>query len=360
MLRAGAWLAGGAGYHVPMKAIVHNRYGNPDAVLALADIPMPAMGDRDVLVGVRAASVNPDVWHVVTGKPYVLRLMGSGLMRPKQPVPGIDVAGVVEAVGRDVSRFRPGDAVFGESHGGIQWVNGGAFAEYAAVPQDTLALKPDNVTFAQAAAAAASGYIALTNLRAAAPIRPGQRVLVNGAGGGVGSIALQIAKAGGAHVTGVDRAGKLDMIRTLGADEVIDFMQTDFRKGGERYDLIVDVASNLSIADGKRLLTPAGTHVFIGHDHFGNAAGPVLGSVPRALAHLLRGAFAGPSRAPSPMPGKQDVMMTLADLMRAGKLTPVIDTVFELERIHEAMRYLQSGNACGRIVLAPRGESAVR
>lgn len=344
-----------------MKAVLQSRYGDPGAVLAISDLPVPAIGDRDVLVHVRATSVHPDVWHVVTGKPYVLRLMGAGLGRPKQPVPGIDVAGVVEAVGRDVTRFRPGDTVFGESHAGIQWVNGGAFAEYAAVPQGTLALKPDNVTFEQAAAVAASGYIALTNLREAAPIQPGQRVLVNGAGGGVGSIALQIAKASGARVTGVDRAGKLDMIRSLGADETIDCRQADLTRRGERYDVIVDVASNLSIADGKRMLTPTGTHIFIGHDHFGHAAGPVLGSVPRALAHLVRGLFARPSRERSPMPGKQEVMTTLADLMRTGKLTPVIDTAYELGRVHEAMRYLQSGTACGRIVLTPwRGDSDVR
>jgi NADPH:quinone reductase-like Zn-dependent oxidoreductase len=351
----------GAGYHAPVKAVLQSRYGDPDAVLAISDIPVPPLGDDDVLVHVRATSVHPDVWHVVTGKPYVLRLMGGGLGRPKQAVPGIDVAGVVEAVGRGVTRFRPGDAVFGESHAGIQWINGGAFAEYAAVPQGTLALKPDNVTFEQAAAVAASGYIALTNLGEAAPIQPGQRVLVNGAGGGVGGIALQLAKASGARVTGVDRAGKLDMIRTLGADETIDCRQADLTKRAERYDVIVDVASNLTIAEGKRMLTPNGSHIFIGHDHFGQAAGPVLGSVPRALAHLVRGLFARPSRERSPRPGKQEVMTTLADLMSAGKLTPVIDSAFELERVHDAMRHLKSGNACGRIVLTPwRGEPNVR
>jgi NADPH:quinone reductase-like Zn-dependent oxidoreductase len=344
-----------------MKAVHQSRYGDPDAVLSISDIAVPTIGDHEVLVHVRAASVHPDVWHVVTGKPYVLRLMGGGLIRPRQPVPGIDVAGVIEAVGRAVTRFRPGDAVFGESHPGIQWLNGGAFAEYAAVPQDTIALKPDNVTFEQAAAVAASGYIALTNLREAAPIQPGQRVLVNGAGGSVGSIALQFAKARGARVTGVDRAGKLDMLRSLGADETIDYRQSDITKRGERYDLIVDVASNLSIAEGKRLLTAGGSHIFIGHDHFGQAAGPVLGSVPRALAHLVRGLFARPARERSPMPGKQEVMETLADLMRNGKLTPVIDTAFELGQVREAMHHLQSGDACGRIVLTPwPGEPLVR
>jgi NADPH:quinone reductase-like Zn-dependent oxidoreductase len=336
-----------------MKAVVQNRYGSPDAVLELCDIPMPAIGDNDVLVRVRAASVHPDVWHVVTGLPYVLRLMGAGLVRPKQPVPGTDLAGIVEAVGRDVARFQPGDAVFGESHGGFQWVNGGAFAEYAAVPQGALARKPDNVTFEQAAAAAASGFIALANLRQAAPVQPGQRVLINGAGGGVGSIAIQLAKARGAHVTGVDRAEKLDMIRTLGADEVIDYTQGDFTRRGDRYDVIVDVASNLSSADCKRMLTPTGTHVFIGHDHYGNAAGRVLGGLPRAVAHLARGAFARRSSVHSSMPSKQDVMTTLADLMETGKITPVIDSAFALDRVREAMRHLMTGRARGKIVVTP-------
>jgi NADPH:quinone reductase-like Zn-dependent oxidoreductase len=336
-----------------MKAVVQARYGNPDTVLQLCDIPIPTIGDNDVLVRVRAASVHPDIWHVVTGRPYVLRLMGSGLTRPKQPVPGIDLAGTVEAVGRDVARYRPGDAVFGESHAGIQWVNGGAFAEYAAVPQETLAHKPGNVTFEQAAAVAASGYIAVSNFKEAAPIQPGQRVLVNGAGGGVGSIALQLAKAGGAHVTGVDRAEKLGLLHSLGADEAIDYRQADFTTLGERYDVIFDVASNLSIADGKRALAPGGTHIFIGHDHYGNAAGPVLGSVPRALAHLVRGAFARRSRPRLSMPSKQDVMATLANLLQTGKLTPVIDSAFTLDRVHEAMRLLQTGRASGRIVLTP-------
>ena len=341
-----------------MKAVFQERYGNPDEVLELRDIPAPTIGVKDVLVRVRAASVHPDVWHVVTGRPYVLRLMGAGLIRPKQPVPGTDLSGLVEAVGRDVTRFRPGDAVFGESHAGIQWVNGGAFAEYAAVPQDTLAHKPDNVTFEQAAAVATSGFIAVANLKQAGPIQAGQRVLVNGAGGGVGGIALQLAKAGGAHVTGVDRGEKLDMILSLGADQVIDYTQADFTTLGERYEIIFDVASNLSMADCKRVLTPTGTHIFIGHDHYGAAAGRMLGSLPRALAHVAGGLFARQSRASFSMPGKQDVMMTLAHLLQAGKVTPVIERAFAFERIHEAMRYLQAGSARGRIVLTPGGSTA--
>ena len=242
-----------------MKAVVQYKYGSPDDVLALREINKPVAGDDEVLVSVRAASVHPDVWHVVTGRPYVLRLMGAGVLKPKNPVPGTDVAGRVESIGKGVTRFRPGDEVFGETHTRLQWHNGGAFAEYVSVPQDALALKPANVTFEQASAVPTSGFIALHNLRGEGQIRSGQRVLINGAGGGVGTIALQLAKAYGAHVTGVDGTRKMEMIRSLGADYVIDYTQEDFTRRGERYDLILDVASNLSLSACQRALCPPGS-----------------------------------------------------------------------------------------------------
>jgi NADPH:quinone reductase-like Zn-dependent oxidoreductase len=186
-------------------------------------MPVPAVGAGDVRVRVRAASLHPDVWHVVTGRPAVLRLMGAGRTRPRQPIPGTDMAGVVEAVGPQVTRFRPGDAVFGETIPAMQWVNGGAFAEYVSVPEHLLALKPANVTFEQAASVPTAGYIALLNLPDLRQVGPGRRVLVNGAGGGVGTLVVQIAKAHGAHVTAVDTAGKLPMLRALGADVVVDY-----------------------------------------------------------------------------------------------------------------------------------------
>jgi NADPH:quinone reductase-like Zn-dependent oxidoreductase len=188
-----------------MKAIVQDKYGSPDVVLQLREIDRPVVGDDEVLVRVRAASVHPDVWHVVTGRPYVLRLMGAGVSKPKSPVPGTDVAGVVESVGKDVTRFGPGDEVFGDTRIELQWRNGGAFAEYVSVPQDALALKPNGITFEQAAAVPTSGFIALLNLENGRLIQPGQSVLVNGAGGGVGTIAVQLAKAYGARVTGARR-----------------------------------------------------------------------------------------------------------------------------------------------------------
>jgi NADPH:quinone reductase-like Zn-dependent oxidoreductase len=201
-----------------MKAIVQEKYGSPYD-LALREVDRPLIGDDDVLVRVHAASVHPDVWHVVIGRPYVLRLMGAGFSKPKNPIPGTDMAGIVESVGKAVTRYRQGDGVFGETIATHQWTNGGAFAEYVSVREDWLALKPGNVTFEQAAAVPTSGFIALHNLRDASQVGPGRKVLINGAGGGVGALALQFAKAHGAHVTAVDSTNKLSMLRSLGADE---------------------------------------------------------------------------------------------------------------------------------------------
>ena len=281
-----------------MKAIVQDRYGPPEDVLKLREIEKPGIGNDEVLVRVRGASVHADVWHVVTGWPSVLRLMGAGVLRPKNPVPGTDGAGTVEAVGRNVTRFRPGDEVFGETHMKFQWVNGGAFAEFVSVPQDALALKPRGVSFAEAASLPTSGLIALCNLQVGGQIQPGQRVLVNGAGGGVGTIAVQLAKAYGAHVTGVDYAEKMEMLRSLGADHVIDYTREDFTTSGEQYDLILDVASNLSLKACKGSLAPGGIYVLIGHDHYGKGAGRILGSLPRFFTLLALSPFV--SQLPTP------------------------------------------------------------
>jgi NADPH:quinone reductase-like Zn-dependent oxidoreductase len=337
-----------------MKAIVQDKYGSPDEVLKLREIDKPTVGYDEVLVRVCAASVHPDVWHVVTGRPYILRLIGSGLRKPKNPVPGTDVAGLVESVGKDVMRFAPGDEVFGESRRGSQWENGGAFAEYVSVPQDNLAVKPDRITFEQAAAVPTSGSIALLNLCAGGQIQPGHRVLINGAGGGVGSIAVQLAKAYGARVTGVDSAKKLEMVRLLGAEHVIDYTQEDFTRCGERYDLILDIASNLSFSDCKRILTPEGKYVRIGHDHFGAMGSRAFGSLPSFFKLLARSRFDSqlprlnfsPSR-------KKDTMAALKEFLEAGKLTPVIDRTYPLSDIIEAMSYMQEGQVRGKIVIIP-------
>ena len=255
-----------------MLAIVQDSYGSAD-VLQLREIPTPVVGDREVLVRVRAASVHPDVWHVLTGRPYVLRIMGARVRRPRNRVPGTDVAGRVEGVGRSATRFRPGDEVFGECVRGHQWHNGGAFAEYVAVRERELARKPARLTFERAAAVPTSGLLAMQGVRDQGGVQAGQRVLVNGAGGGVGSFAVQLANASGAVVTGVDVAEKLDVVRAAGADRVIDATHEDFTRTGARYDLIVDVPGNRPISECRRALTPSGTYVLIGHDGFGPRPG---------------------------------------------------------------------------------------
>ncbi|NTW60880.1 MAG: NAD(P)-dependent alcohol dehydrogenase [Nitrospirae bacterium] len=337
-----------------MKAIIQDSYGLPNDVLRLREIDLPAIGDDDVLVRVRAASVHADIWHVVTGRPYVLRLMGGGFSRPKNPVPGTDMAGTVEAVGRNVTRFRPGDEVFGETVKANQWTNGGAFAEYVSVRHDALEHKPRNISFEQAAGVPTSGLIVLNNLRGARRIRPGQRVLINGAAGGVGSLAVQIAKAAGAVVTGVDSAAKLDLVRSLGADRVIDYTKEDFTRSGERYDLIIDVASTLSLADSRRALAPTGVYILIGHDHYGKAGRRVLGSLPRFFLLAAISPFV-------PQLGKmffepldrRKAMPVLKELLEAGRLTPVVDRTFPLSEVPAAIGYLQEGTARGKIVVVP-------
>lgn len=335
-----------------MQAIVQDEYGSPDEVLRLRDIDRPVAGDHHVLVRVRAASVHPDVWHVVTGRPYVLRLLGVGLRRPKSPVPGTDLAGHVDAVGKHVTRFQPGDEVFGESHLEIQWRNGGAFAEYASVPEDALAMKPAGISFEQAAAVPTSGFIALHNLKTEGRIQAGQNVVINGAGGGVGTIAVQLAKAFGARVTGVDSAEKLELVRSLGADQVIDYTREDFTARDERYDLILDVASNLSLSSCKRALTPKGVYVLIGHDHFGSVGSRTFGSLPHFLKIQLLSLFVRQlPRLSTSLPSKKDTMATLKGLLETGQLTPAVDRTFPLDRVPEAMRYLQAGRARGKVVI---------
>ncbi|MAG35740.1 MAG: NAD(P)-dependent alcohol dehydrogenase [Dehalococcoidia bacterium] len=335
-----------------MKAMVQYRYGIPAEVLELREIAKPVVKDDEVLVRVRAASLHPDVWHVVSGRPYALRLMGAGLRRPKHSVPGTDVAGHVEAVGQHVTQFQQGDAVFGESTKGHQWTNGGAYAEYVAVPRESLALKPAGITFEQAATVPTSGFIALSGLRHEGQVQPGQRVLINGAGGGVGALAVQLAKAYGAAVTGVDSTGKLDLIRSLGADHVIDYTQEDFTQRGERYDLILDVPGNHSFSQCRRALTPEGTYVLIGHDHFGAAGGRWLGSLPRVFKLTVMSAFVSQLPALSfSVPSKQDAMAVLSEFLDAGKITPVVARTFPLKELPTAIRYLEEGHAQGKIVI---------
>src|SRR3990172_7673662 len=336
-----------------MKAMVQERYGSP-ADLELREVDQPVAGDDDVLVRVCAASIHPDVWHVVSGRPYVLRLMGAGFSNPKNPIPGTDVAGLVESVGKNVIRFRSGDPVFGETIVTHQWIHGGAFAEYVSVHQDLLAPKPDHVTLEQAASVPTSGFIALLNLRGVREWPPGQRVLINGAGGGVGALALQITKAYGAHVTAVDSTTKLGMLRALGADEVVDYTREDFTRRGVRYDLIFDVPGNYPFSACRRALKPDGRYVLIGHERFGASGKRVFGLIPHFLTLMVFSRFARQLRGPGlPMPSKKEAIAVLRELLEARKITPVIDSTYRLSEVPKALRHMIEDELQGKVIITP-------
>jgi len=336
-----------------MKAIVQRRYGRPENVLELRDIAKPDLGDDQVLVRVHAASMHPDVWHVVNGWPYALRLMGSGLLKPRQSVPGTDIAGRVEAVGKKTTRFQPGDEVFGEIVKGHQWKNAGAYAEYAAVRESALALKPENITFEQAAAVPTSGLIAFQGIHRDGQVQPGQNVLINGAGGAVGTFAVQIAKAAGAHVTAVDGTDKLDMLQSIGADLVIDYTKDDFTQDGERYDLILDIPGNRSFDDLKRVLGDDGRYVIIGHDNYGASGNRLFGgTIGRVLKLQLFAPFGRRPRDRDATTATEEPFAVLTQLIEAGQIMPVIDKTFPLSEVAQAIRYLEAGNAKGKIVIA--------
>jgi NADPH:quinone reductase-like Zn-dependent oxidoreductase len=333
-----------------MKAIVQERYGASD-VFELREIERPTIKDDEVLVRVHAASVHADVWHAMRGIPYVLRFMGSGVRRPKHRVPGTDLAGVVESVGGSVTRFRPGDEVFGQSLLANLWRNGGALAEYAAVPEAMLQLKPARLTFEQAAAVPTSGSLAVQHVRDEGRTQPGQTVLINGAGGAVGSFAVQLAKAYGAHVTGVDATGKLDMLRSIGADEVLDYTKEDFTRRDERYDFVLDIAGNHPWTEAKRALTPAGTYVLSGFDQYGASGHRWFGSLGRFAKLILISPFVNQLHPFRGAKDPGDRLVVLKELIEAGKITPVIDRTFPLSGVPEAIRYLESGHARGKIVI---------
>ncbi len=333
-----------------MKAIVQNRYGTAN-VLELREIERPIAEDDEMLVRVRAASIHADVWHVMRGVPFVLRFMGAGVRRPKNLVPGTDLAGQVESVGKDVSRFQPGDEVFGQSLVANLWRHGGAFAEYAAVPASRFEAKPAGLSFEHAAAVPTSGSIAVQGVRDEGRVQAGQRVLIDGAGGAVGTFAVQIAKAYGAEVTGVDAPAKLDVLRSIGADRVLDYTEVDFTRGGERYDVILDIAGNHPWPDIRRAITPEGTYVLIGHDHYGASGHRWFGSLGRFGKLLVTSPFV---RQVHPFRGAKDPgdrLIVMKELIESGRVTPVIDRTFPLSQVPEAMRYLESGRAVGKVVI---------
>ncbi len=333
-----------------MKAIVQDRYGSAD-VLALREIDRPTPSSQEVLVRVHAASVHADVWHAMRGVPYVLRVMGSGVRAPKHHVPGTDMAGVVESVGATVTRFRPGDEVFGQSIRANLWRNGGAFAEYASAPESMLELKPTSLTFEQAAAVPTSGSLAVQHVRDEGRVRSGQTVLVNGAGGAVGTFAVQLAKAYGARVTGIDAPEKLDMLRSIGADHVLDYTKEDFTELGERYDFILDIVGNHPWSRCRHALAPDGTYVLSGFDQYGSSGHRWFGSLGHFAKLILISPFVShlhPFRGTKD-PG--DRLVVLKEFIDAGELTPVIDRAFPLSQVPEAIRYLETGRARGKIII---------
>jgi NADPH:quinone reductase-like Zn-dependent oxidoreductase len=320
-----------------MKAIVRDAYGSVD-VLRLAEIDPPVADEVEVLVRVHAAGVDQGVWHLMTGTPYVMRLAGFGLRAPKNPLLGYDVAGRVEAVGAQMTVFRPGDEVFGTCRG--------SFAEYAVARADRLASKPDNVSFEQAAAVPISGYAALQAVREHGSVRVGQRVLIIGAGGGVGSFAVQLAKAYGAEVTGVCSTAKTELVRSIGADYVIDYTREDFADGRNRYDVILDIAGNRSLSQLRRALTPRGTLVIVGAEDAGNWLGVRRQLRATALSPFVRqklGTFISKERGAD--------LEELRTLLEAGTITPVVDRTFPLDLVPEAIRCLRDGRAGGKIVI---------
>ena len=321
-----------------MKAIVQDKYGSPD-VLELKEIDKPVAKDDEVLVRVHAASINAADWHLLRGMPYIMRVMGNGLLRPKTVVRGRDVAGKVEAVGKNVTQFQPSDEVYAE-------VDTGSFAEYTCVSEDVLGLKPTNLTLEQAATVPLAANTALQGLRDRGQIQPEQKVLINGAGGGVGTFAVQLAKSFGADVTGVCSTTKVDLVRSIGADEVIDYTQEDFTQNGRRYDLVFDLVANRSLADCRRALTPKGTLVLSGGE-----GGPWLGPFGLILNAVVMSPFSSQSLRPFLARQSKEDLQVLKELIEAGKVKPVIDKTYPLSEVPEAIRYLEEGHARGKVVI---------
>lgn len=322
-----------------MKAVIYSNYGSPD-VLRLEEMEKPVAADKEVLIKVRAASVNSLDWHLLRGTPYFVRLM-AGLRKPKEARLGVDVAGQVEAVGSKVTQFKPGDAVCGSCRG--------AFAEYVCVSESALVLKPVHLTFEQAAAVPVAGFTALQGLRDKGKIRPGQKVLINGAAGGVGTFAVQIAKALGAEVTGVCSTRNLEMVRTLGADWAIDYTREDFTQSGQRYDLIFECVGNHSFLACRRVLNPEG--IYIGCGGGGPEIKWMIGHLAVMIVGQVFSRFVSQKSVGFIAKANQEDLNCLCQMMEAGKITPVIDRSYRLSETSAAIRYLEAGHARGKVVL---------
>ncbi len=320
-----------------MKALVQDRYGSAD-VLALREIAKPEPGNGEILVRVHAIGIDPGIWHITAGEPYLVRVMGFGLRRPKNQVRG-DIAGRVEAVGADVAGFQPGDEVLGTSPG--------CLAEYTCGRADRFVLKPANLSFEQAAALPVSGYTALQGLRDNGRVRPGDKVLIIGAAGGVGTYAVQLAKAFGAHVTGVCSTAKADLVRSIGADEVIDYTTEDVTAGTRRYDLILDTAGNRPVSRLRRVLVPKGTLVLVGAESGARWTGGIgrllrAGLLSLLVSQNLRGFLAKENPAD---------LQILRQYVEDGKVTPVIDRIYPFDEAQDAIRYVRKGHSAGKVVV---------
>jgi len=317
-----------------MRAIVYEKYGPPE-VLQLKEVEKPTPKEDEILVKVHAASVNYPDWAFVRGEPFMVRLTGSGLLKPKNTILGADIAGRIEAVGRNAKQFQPGDEVFGD----ISECGFGGFAEYVSVPENALALKPTNITFEEAAVVPQAATTALQGLRDKGQIQPGQKVLINGASGGIGTFAVQIAKSFGAKVTGVCSTRKMDMVRSIGADQVIDYTQEDFTQKEQRYDLIIDIVANRSVSDYTRALSPKGNYVAIAFNPSSLFLGPLIS--------MTGGKKVGSLLA---KPSVKDLVF-MKELLEAGKVVPVIDRRYPLSEVAEAVRHYGERHAKGKIVI---------
>jgi NADPH:quinone reductase-like Zn-dependent oxidoreductase len=323
-----------------MKAIVRDKYRSPD-VLELRDIAKPVIKDDEVLVRVRAASGKTDSWDIPAALRYIGRMIVR-LRKPKSSIPGLDLAGQVEAVGKNVTQFQPGDEVFGFCKG--------AFAEYVSATEDALALKPTNLTFEQAAVVPMSGFTALQGLRDRGEVQPGQKVLIIGASGGVGTFAVQIAKAFGAEVTGVCSTRNLDLVRSIGADQVIDYTREDFTQNGQLYDLILDMAGDRSLSDCRRALTPRGTLVMVGSS--GSTSSHLyLRGLDRWLRALVLSAFVRQRLRALLQTRSNEDLVVLKELIEAGKVMPVISAHYPLREAPQAIRHFEEGHARGKVVI---------
>jgi NADPH:quinone reductase-like Zn-dependent oxidoreductase len=325
----------------PIKAIIYCDYGLTN--LKLADVEKPTPTNDQLLVRVRAASVNPYDWHFIEGTPYLMRAMGVGLRKPKDTRLGVDFAGTVEAVGKNVTQFKPGQDVFGGKTG--------AFAEYVCVHAGrAVALKPANITFEQAASVNIAGITALQALRDKGKVQPGQTVLINGASGGVGTFAVQIAKSFGADVTGVCSTRNVDLVRSLGADQVIDYTKEDFTKSGQHYDVILDNVANHSLLECRRVLKPKGIYVLIGGG--GTNEQGLIGPLAKPITAMLLSPFVSQKMGMMMAETSNKDLTILGDMMQSGKIRPVIDRTYKLSEVPDAIRYLEEGHARGKVVIS--------